>query len=199
MAEDKERLTEAIEYWKGGSKTRNRKSKSKASKKKRDKYNSSTEIWADISPTERFVMAKVEGYPWWPARLCTAKDSCIAVSLRELDRALISFVGEHHLHIIRKEDDMHNFTGEVIEDDLSKYSSDTTKKLKEVNISYISITVLNTYRCYVVLFNFTSFLPFAQSIEMTRHILRGRGKWEEIELSGRQNEIIEEEEKKSAS
>lgn len=165
MAEDKERLTKAIEHWKGGSKTRNR--KSKTSKKKKDKYNSSTEIWADITPTEHFIMAKVEGYPWWPARICTAKDSHIAVSLKELDRVLISFVGEHHLHVVREEDDMNPFTAEVIEDDLSKYSTDTMKKLKE-------------------------------SIEMTRCILKGKGKWEEIELTEGHDEIIEEEKKSSS-
>lgn len=129
MADDKETLKKAIQYWQGGKKTRNR--KARISQPKREKYNSSTEIWADVTTTERFVMAKVEGYPWWPASLCIARDLYIATPLKELNRVLVSFVGEQYLHVIGEADDMRSFTGEVTEDDLSKYSTDTIKSLNE--------------------------------------------------------------------
>jgi len=166
MADDKERLMKAIKYWEGSSKTRNRKSRTFHLKK--EKYNSSTEIWADITTTERFVMAKVEGYPWWPASVCIASDSYIASSLNDLNRVLISFVGEQHLHVIREADDMRNFTGEVTEDDLSNFPANTMQNLNE-------------------------------SIDLTKRILRGRGKWEEIQVSEGSGKNTEEEEKKSNS
>jgi len=165
MADDKETLMKAIKYWEGNNKTRKR--KSRTSHLKKEKYNSTTEIWADITTTERFVMAKVEGYPWWPASVCVARDSCIASPLKELNRVLVSFVGEQYLHVIR-EDDMRSFTGEVTKNDLSKFSADTMRSLNE-------------------------------SIDLTKRILRGRGKWEDIQMNGGQDKNTEEEEKKSTS
>jgi len=124
IIEDQERLMKAIQYWEGG-KTRNHKAK------RRGKYNSSTEIWTYTTTTERFVMAKVRGYPWWPARVCNAKDLYTASSLKALGRVLVSFVGEHHLHVVTDPDEMQEFSGEIVEEDLSKYAANTVKMLKE--------------------------------------------------------------------
>lgn len=196
MADDKETLMKAIKYWEGNSKTRKR--KSRTSHLKKEKYNSTTEIWADITTTERFVMAKVEGYPWWPASVCVARDSCIASPLKELNRVLVSFVGEQYLHVIREEEDMRSFTGEVTENDLSKFSVDNMRNLNEVNTNYTSLICTNNCCCCANVFNLYIF-PTPQSIDLTKRILRGRGKWEDIKVSGGQDKNTEEEEKKSTS
>ena len=98
-------------------------------------FHSASEVWAPTEiTTNDFIMAKVEGYPWWPARVCDIKDSNVADSLKRLDKEMISFIGEEDLHVVDAHDDIKCFSSESVEaeDELSVYSVDIVKKLKKV-------------------------------------------------------------------
>jgi hypothetical protein len=130
VAKDKKNLSKAIEYWEASFKTR----KSRSNKKKKESFDSASEVWAPTEiTTQTLIMAKVEGYPWWPARVCDIKDSDVADSLKRLDKEMISFIGEEHLHVVDSHGEIRSFSGEIeAEDDLSVYSTDVVKKLKKV-------------------------------------------------------------------
>ena len=131
LARDRNNLLKAIEYWDANQTAR----KSRSKKKKKEKFDSATEVWANTEiTTETFIMAKVEGYPWWPARVCEIRDPFVAESLERLDKKLISFIGEEHLHVVDAHDEIKPFSGEIeVEDDLSCYSADVVGKLKKVS------------------------------------------------------------------
>mmetsp|Transcript_8410 Transcript_8410/g.9687 ORF Transcript_8410/g.9687 Transcript_8410/m.9687 type:complete len:345 (+) Transcript_8410:871-1905(+) len=127
MSEDMETLRKAIVYWETNTKTRKSRSK-----KKKEKFNSATEIWTDTETTNEFVLGKVDTYPWWPARICIAKDPIIKMSLESLGRVLISFVGEQHLHVVNREDEVTPFTGKEPEDKhIEDYPPGIVKNLRE--------------------------------------------------------------------
>ncbi len=128
LADDRNTLTKAIKYWESGSKTR----KGKTQRKSTDRYNSATEIWTSTLVTDEFVQGKVEGYPWWPARICIAKDSETKEALESLGRVLISFVGEPYLHVVKHKDETKPLTGiekEIKED--NEYPADVMKNLQQ--------------------------------------------------------------------
>lgn len=128
LSDDRANLKRAIKYWETGNKTRKGKSQ------KREKYNSATEIWTNITQTDEFVLGKVEGFPWWPARTCIAKDPAIRTSLEDLDRVLISFIGEHHLHIVKRKGEIQAFIPSKKDDvDNDDYSNEILKNLREVS------------------------------------------------------------------
>ena len=135
---DEETLKSAIKYWNGpGSKKRG--------SKKTAKFDSATEVWTDVELTQKFVWAKAEGYPWWPARVCKAKSKAVAKDLTIIGRELVSFVGQPHIQAVSKEEEMKPYCGETGDmEDLSQYGDDTVKHLKA-------------------------------SIQMTRRILKSRG------------------------
>lgn len=119
-----------------GTKTR----KSRSQKKSKDKYHSATEIWTSTDQTDEFVLGKVEGFPWWPARVCVAKNSGSTASLNSLDRALISFIGEQHLHVVKREGEIRPFTGTEQEDEnIGDYPVDIVKNLREVRSWFLSL------------------------------------------------------------
>lgn len=82
-----------------------------------------------------FILHQVEGFPWWPARICIAKDPDIRATLHALDRVLISFIGEHHLHIVKRKEETKTFKpskkDEGVEGD---YPDEILKKLREVSL-----------------------------------------------------------------
>jgi len=128
MKRDRSTLVEALDYWHGAQK---RRSKGKGQK---EQYNSMIEIWTNTIVTNNFVLGKVEGFPWWPARVCKAKDPGIASLLEETNRVLISFVGERHLHVVNGSSEIMPFATDFEEDSLSKqFSTDIVKNLKEVS------------------------------------------------------------------
>ena len=127
LKRDRDTLLKGIDHWEAKEKVRG----GKAKKSPVNKFNSATELWADAIVSDEFVMSKVEGYPWWPARICVAKDSSIAESLKALNRVLISFVGEQHLHVVEKLQEIRPFTGEMIDDDFKEYPSDVSTKLSD--------------------------------------------------------------------
>lgn len=139
MDDAQKNLADAIKYWDGPG------GKKRGSGKKSAKYSSSTDIWTEYELTENFVWAKVEGYPWWPSRVCKAKDKSIAKSLTAVGRELISFVGMEDIVCVNAEDEMKPYCGETEDmEDISSYPEDMVKQLKN-------------------------------SLLMTRRILKGRG------------------------
>lgn len=129
LQNDRNTLMKALKYWETGAKTR----KGKGQKKKWEKYNSSTEIWTNTNQTDEFIMGKVEGYPWWPARVCVAKDPSVTVTLHSLGRVLISFIGEQHLHIVKRDEEIRPIAEiENEQEDIEGYPTDVVKKLREV-------------------------------------------------------------------
>lgn len=128
LLDDRYTFNKAIKYWEAGTKTR----KSRSQKKSKEKYNSATEIWTNTTQTDEFVLGKVEGYPWWPARICVAKNNGVMASLESLDRVLISFIGEPHLHVVRREGELKPFIGNEQEDmNLGDFPADITKSYQE--------------------------------------------------------------------
>jgi hypothetical protein len=129
LSDDRHTLSKAIKYWEAGSKTRKSRFQKKAAK---DKYHSGTEIWTNTRQTDEFVYGKVEGYPWWPARICVAKDPDVRTSLESLDKVLISFVGEPHLHVVKHSEEIKQFSGKGKEnDDIVNYPKEVIANFQE--------------------------------------------------------------------
>ena len=128
LLDDRYTFTKAIKYWEAGTKTR----KSRSQKKSKEKYTSATEIWTNTTQTDEFVHGKVEGYPWWPARICVAKNASVMASLESLDRVLISFIGEPHLHVVKREGELRPYIGNEQEDEnLGDFPADIAKSLQQ--------------------------------------------------------------------
>lgn len=164
MEHAEKNLAEAIKYWDGPG------SNKRGSSKKSAKFNSSSEVWTEYELTQKFVWAKVEGYPWWPARVCKAKDKAIAKSLTAIGRELISFVGMEDISCVSTEDEMKPYCGETEDmEDLSQYPEGMTTQLKS-------------------------------SILIARRILKGRGVIKATPMKPKSRsrmDLIESEEKKS--
>jgi len=128
LSNDRNTLTKALKYWEAGTKTR----KSRSQKNKKEKYNSTTEIWTSTNQTDEFVLGKVEGYPWWPARVCVAKDPKTVAILHSVGRVLISFIGEQHLHVVKRDEEIRPFAEmEDKQENIEDYPTDVIKKLRE--------------------------------------------------------------------
>jgi len=125
LVKDKKTLSKAIFHWEASSKTRKKSKKSKPAPKK---FSSGTEIWANVSLTDQFVMCKVEGFPWWPARVCVAKDSDIAKSLESVERVLVSFIGEQHLYVVEK-DEVKPFSDTALPEDNTNVPAEVIKNV----------------------------------------------------------------------
>jgi len=129
LKDDRHTLNKAIKYWDTGSKTRKGRTQKQTTS---ERYNSATEIWTNITTTDEFVQGKVEGYPWWPARICVAKDDDVKLSLKSLNRVLISFIGEPHLHVVNNDSEIRPFTGkEMVDNDIEEYPTDVVKNLEQ--------------------------------------------------------------------
>jgi len=125
LAKDNKTLRKAIQFWETNGKTRKGKSK-----KNLPKFSSATEIWADVKATDQFVTSKVEGFPWWPARICVPKDSDISTPLENVGRVIVSFVGEQHLYTVDKTIELKPLVLDIDESDLSQYETEVVKNLK---------------------------------------------------------------------
>ena len=89
-------LNDAIEAWERAAR---RKTPSN------DSHPEPTEVWADVTFTDDFCLAKSEAFVWWPARICVAKNKDLAESLSTLGRTLVSLVGEAgDLRVVKTDD-----------------------------------------------------------------------------------------------
>jgi hypothetical protein len=73
-------------------------------------------VWANVRYTDEIYTAKADGYPWWPAKKCEAKDPKIALSLSEANRSLVAFVGEMGGLRVVKTDNLQLFTGTIVKE-----------------------------------------------------------------------------------
>ena len=94
--------------------------------KKRD---SSTAIWCNAKLTTKLINARVQGFPWWPARVCEPIDPVVADALEGSGYSLVSSVGNPGMFLIAEED-MVDFS-EEIEEDESQYDKSTLEELQE--------------------------------------------------------------------
>jgi hypothetical protein len=78
-------LSDALDSWKKSSSLRK-----KSSKPEKEP----TEVWTHVTFTDDFCLAKVDDFPWWPAKKCIVKDKGVAESLASLGRSVVSLVGE---------------------------------------------------------------------------------------------------------
>ena len=91
-----------------------------------------SEVWADVNFSDEFCWAKVEEYPWWPAKKCEVKDTELAESLVSLGRGLVSLVGESGgLRVVRTSEDVKPFTDTHPTEDLSDHPKEIRNQLEE--------------------------------------------------------------------
>jgi linker histone H1 and H5 family/PWWP domain/Williams-Beuren syndrome DDT (WSD), D-TOX E motif len=92
-----------------------------------------SEVWANVRYTDQICMAKTDEYPWWPAKVCEAKDPEIAKLLRQVNRSLVAFIGEMGSLRVVKSSQLQAFTGKAIEeaDELSEYTKDIRSQLED--------------------------------------------------------------------
>ena len=110
-----------------------RTSRSKAGIKNHD---SSTPIWCNAKLTDKLVKARVKGYPWWPAHVCTPSDVVVADALEGSGYTLVSSVGNEGMFMV-SEKDVVEFSEET-EEDLSQYDKSTLEDLYEVRFMIVS-------------------------------------------------------------
>lgn len=109
MESENDALREAMESWEKASALRKKDSKADVLEP--------SEVWTNVSFTNEFCLAKVEDYPWWPAKRCIVKDIELAKSLDQVDRAMVSLVGESGgLRVVTK-DKMQPFSEDLPEDE----------------------------------------------------------------------------------
>ncbi|CAJ1946516.1 unnamed protein product [Cylindrotheca closterium] len=92
----------------------------------------SSEVWAEVKHNDDFCLAKIPPFPWWPARKVTAKDKHLGDALRNLDRCLVSLVGELGGLRVVKTGNIRSFSDEFPGDeDLTSYSKDVQDQLDD--------------------------------------------------------------------
>ncbi|KAL3927716.1 MAG: hypothetical protein SGBAC_012968 [Bacillariaceae sp.] len=123
MEEEHDALKKAIKTWE----------KASASKRSSNKgVAESSEVWADVQHTDDFCLAKIEPYPWWPARKVTAKDEQLSCALGNIDRCLVSLIGELGGLRVVKTGNLLPFSKELPQDeDLTSYSKDIQDQLND--------------------------------------------------------------------
>lgn len=115
---ERDELTNALAAWE---KEEERLSKNRAGKKTTGKPPKEivgpSEVWANVRMTDNICMAKAEEYPWWPAKKCVPKNPALANSLSNLNRSLVSLIGEMGGLRVVKNENLVPFTGDKIEED----------------------------------------------------------------------------------
>jgi histone H1/5 len=115
---ERDELANALAAWE---KEEERLSKNRAGKKTTGKPPKEivgpSEVWANVRMTDNVLMAKAEDYPWWPAKKCEPKNPALAKSLSNLNRSLVSLIGEMGGLRVVKNENLAPFTGNKIEED----------------------------------------------------------------------------------
>ena len=133
---ERDELVSALQIW---SKAEERQSKqrdavsSKAKNSATREITRPSEVWANVRYTDDICMAKTEEYPWWPAKICEAKDSNIAISLKQVKRSLVAFVGEMGSLRVVKTSCIKPFSGQAIDDNenIDEYTKDIRAQLDD--------------------------------------------------------------------
>jgi len=112
---ERDDLIDAISAWEKAEQRRGRNQSNKKINKKEHKGPS--EVWANVRFTDEICMAKTDDYPWWPCKLCEAKDPVLAESLSNLKRVPVALFGEMGSIRVVLSKDVRPFTGDAVEDD----------------------------------------------------------------------------------
>jgi hypothetical protein len=173
LVKDKKTLSKAILHWEASSKTRKKLKKTKNAPKR---FGSGTEIWANISLTDQFVLCKVEGFPWWPARVCDAKDSDVSQSLESVEKVLVSFVGEQHLYVVGK-NEVKPFNDDSLNNENTDFSAEVMKNVFTVSAFLLSEAAIMCPFTYII-YSAAGNHDGEKNYEGKRHYL-GRFNWNE--------------------
>jgi hypothetical protein len=133
---ERDELITALQIW---SKADERQSKqrdtvsSKAKSSAVREISRPSEVWANVRYTDEICMAKTDEYPWWPAKICEAKDPNIVASLKQVKRSLVAFVGEMGSLRVVKTSCIKPFTGQMLDDtdQMEEYSKDIRAQLDD--------------------------------------------------------------------
>ena len=103
--------------------------------------------------TDKLVKAKVKGYPWWPAHICTPLDAVVADALEGSSYTLISSVGNEGMFMVNDKDVV-DFSEET-DEDLSQYDKSTLEDLHDVrfidasrSIGFCDLTLTHAFSYY---------------------------------------------------
>jgi hypothetical protein len=124
LESEQEALKEAIESWGKASSLRKKKTA-------KEVILEPSEVWTNVTFTDEFCLAKVESYPWWPAKKCIVKGKETAVSLERLGRTLVSLVGESGGLRVVKTDDLLPFSETLPEEDMSIHPKEMRTQLDD--------------------------------------------------------------------
>jgi hypothetical protein len=123
---ERQALEKALEKWE------REETKKRAGKKPTKKIvEPPTEMWANVEYTNKFCMVTLEDHPWWPAKICVAKDKDLQTKLKSFDRVLVAMVGEHGELRCVKTEDTRKFTGKAMDEDLEQFAKGDRAQLEE--------------------------------------------------------------------
>jgi len=116
-------LSDALESWEKSSSLR---------KKSCKPEKEPTEVWTNVAFTDDFCLAKVEDFPWWPAKKCIVKDQKVAKSLASLGRSVVSLVGESGgLRVVVKEKIIPYLETSPEQEDLNSHPKEIRSQLED--------------------------------------------------------------------
>ena len=113
-------LIQAVSKWEKGDDKRTK-------TKKQSSYSGLSEVWADVRITDEIIMAKLDDYPWWPAKMCQVKDPELASKLGKLNRSLVTLIGERGDLRLVNDDDIKPFTGSQFDEEEDEEVSKETR------------------------------------------------------------------------
>ena len=124
---ERKALESALVVWEKEDDRRSR----KGGKPRSSEYEGPSEVWANVDFTDEIIMARVEEYPWWPAKKCIPKDPATAESLSKLNRSLVSLIGEKGGLRVGKDNEIRPFAGKQIEEPAENISRDIRSQLND--------------------------------------------------------------------
>lgn len=124
MEAERDALNDVLEAWGKASSLRK--------KKNTEDIPGPSEVWTNVNFSDEFCLAKVEKYPWWPAKKCTPKDEKLAESLELLERSVVSLVGESGGLRVVKNENLLPFSESLPDDEeLGSHPKDVRNQLED--------------------------------------------------------------------
>jgi hypothetical protein len=125
LLSEREALEKAVEKWQKGRDRHKQYVKNIAVSQEQ------TEMWANVHYTDNFCMVQLDDHPWWPAKKCVAKDQRLEAKLRSFGRQLVALVGEHGELRCVPCDNIKEFTGKAIEEDMQSFTKEDRAQLED--------------------------------------------------------------------
>jgi len=126
LLSERQALEKALEKWE-----REENKKRAGKKQTRKVVEPPTEMWANVDYTDNFCMVTLDNHPWWPAKMCVAKDKDMHAKLKSFDRVLVAMVGEHGELRCVKNEDTRKFTGNAMDEDQEQFTKTDRAQLEE--------------------------------------------------------------------